>query len=379
METKSSLTISQLSYELDAGEAIIKFITKRFKKWISVTEQAGQKYYSPNSIVTMIFLVNKINMGILPSVIEKELEKESSQTILSDENLYFNKKLDLLERKVKALEKKAETQEVNALANKKSIETEVLKIEALNNIASAISKIKPNIPIDFDSNQILETIKSNDIPVSIDTEKINCDESIDDLSMLIDQKVIKENNVKTKHQEQVDDLSLLLDIKQSSPKTIDDLSILIADTKSDKEDSNDVEIDNLALLIDEKQDNLVEIDDLSALIEDNVQSNTDIDDLSILIAESESNDHSIDDLSTLIDFKSKAKPKIKKLEFSPKDDFEKYKSEIINIIIDLKDQGSTEEETCEQFNKEGVLTLSGKTKWSVKMISQIYQLIENAA
>ncbi|MCP3901680.1 MAG: hypothetical protein GY707_18375, partial [Desulfobacteraceae bacterium] len=86
----------------------------------------------------------------------------------------------------------------------------------------------------------------------------------------------------------------------------------------------------------------------------------------------------VDDLSTLIDFKPK-KINIKKPEFSPVDDFEKYKSEIINIIIDLKDQGLTVEETCKLFIDESILTFSGKTKWSVKTISQIYQLIENAA
>ncbi len=343
MDTKSFLTISQLSHELDSGEAIVKFITKRFKKWIPGTEQTGQKYYNQKSLVTMIFLFNKICMGVLPSVIEEELERGSSQAVISDDNPSFNKKIDLLERKIKALEKRTQAEETTALAIKKITETEALKIETMNNIVNAITEMKNFISKDFDTDKIFKTFENIDLSQLADTKKIITDKQIDDLSILIDKKGKEESGTENNKQEKIDDLSSLLDNKPSNTTKIDDLSTLIVEPES--EGSEEPEID----------------------------------DLSILVTEPKSKKESVDDLSSLIDFKSKTKPKIKKREFSPKDDFEKYKSEIINIIIDLKNQGSTEEETCEQFNQEGILTFSGKAKWSVKIISQIYKLIENAA
>ena len=67
-----------------------------------------------------------------------------------------------------------------------------------------------------------------------------------------------------------------------------------------------------------------------------------------------------------------------KPNITPQDNFELYKSEIINIIIKLKNQGLSVEETTERFNMEGILTLSGKSGWSSKPINQIYKFIDAA-
>ncbi len=338
MDTNSFLTVSQLSSELAAGETIIKFLVKRFKDWVPVTDQSGQKYYTVQSLITLTYLLDKINRGLLPSQIEKELESKTIQLGLQDISPCSHEQANnLMERRVTALEKIAEAEEKKALAIEKNLETEALKVDAMNNIANAILSINA-VPV---SNSNIEPgheeCKIDDLSLLLDPEIIVTDHAIDDLSMLIEQK-----------NEKIDDLSMLLapeGSKDLNSNDIDDLSALISD-------------------MDLKKDVKVKTDDLSLLIE------TD---------ENQSKSNELDDLSVLIDFDKQIELKIQKPEFSPEDNFEKYKSEIINIIIDLKNQGSTEKETCEQFNKKGILTFSGKTKWSVKTISQIYNLIENAA
>jgi hypothetical protein len=377
MDLKSFLTISQVSCELESGEAIIKFITKRFKKWVHCTEHSGQEYYNKNSLVILITLLDKINRGILPSAIEEELRNGSIKTAPLLDNLISSKDINFEERKVKALEKSANAEIKKSLALEKNNEIGFLKIEAMKNIAKAISQITTFIPNDLNSNKIDKISESIGLSPSTDTDEPVNKKEIDDLSILIDKKPNEKNNIKDTQPIIIDDLALLLDNKQSNITEVDNLSELIVDIEAKR--SEELEIDDLATLLpDSRQENKYETDDLSILIKNQYISNK-IDDLSMLINETKSDNATIDDLSTLIDFKSKKKLKIKKLAFSPKDDFEKYKSEIINLIIDLKDQGFSKEETCEQFNKGGILTFSGKTKWSVKLISQIYQLIENAA
>ncbi|MCG8563923.1 MAG: hypothetical protein MI747_02470, partial [Desulfobacterales bacterium] len=63
---------------------------------------------------------------------------------------------------------------------------------------------------------------------------------------------------------------------------------------------------------------------------------------------------------------------------TPQEDMGKYKAEIMKIMIQMKKDGLTAEETAQRFNGEGVQTLSGKPEWSVKAISKIYSFIDAA-
>ena len=362
------LNISQLSNELDSGEAIIKFLVKRFEKWIPFTDQAGLRLYSQNSIITLIFLLDKINKGTLPSLIEKEIENELMIHRTSDRKNIIQNNTAFQERTVKALEMRAQAEIKKALALEKNNEIEIQKAEAINNIATALSQLNT-----AGSNNFTEEHKLNNSQLKNNLTEKKQQQVIDDLSILIDKKAVKAP--------EIDNLSLLIaDTQTTESKNaeiikIDDLAALVNAKAESKE------IDDLSLIVtnNDSQEN-IKIDDLSLLISDEDKHPTiEIDDLALLVNDLQQNNTEIDDLSKLINIESIKNSTIIKPPFSPKEDFEKYKSEIINIIIDLKSQGLTEEETCEQFNQEGVLTFSGKTKWSIKMISQIYELINNAA
>jgi len=127
-------------------------------------------------------------------------------------------------------------------------------------------------------------------------------------------------------------------------------------------EENQEPLDDLAMLVEEKQDPL---DNLGMLVEENQEP---LDDLGMLVEE---NQKPLDDLAMPVTKEQTLKPSIK-----PEDNFELYKSEIINIIIQLKNDGLTVEETTEKFNTDGVLTLSGKSLWSSKSIAQIYKFID---
>ncbi len=349
MDVNSHLNISELSSELNAGEIIIKFIIKRFQKWIGVVDNSGQIIINKDTLTTIIIILDKINNGVLPSIIENELKNNRKQTQNLNESPLTQSDINIQTRIALALEQRNEI--------------EIQKTKALNNIADAISNSQTlpelqshsrqdsNKPIIDDLSSLIDT---TDIPPKADTP---LKKDIDDLSLLI---------------KNIDNIQNFTDI---TPE-IDDLSQLIENKEPEK-----LEIDDLSLLTNIESDEAI-IDDLSMLLDNNIPSDTDdkaIDDLSSLIDKPDTKKNEIDDLSSLVDFKPKKKYAVSKPEFSPKDDFEKYKSEIINIIIDLKNKGVTEEKTHEIFNKEGILTFSGKSKWTIKTISQIYQLIDNAA
>jgi len=51
---------------------------------------------------------------------------------------------------------------------------------------------------------------------------------------------------------------------------------------------------------------------------------------------------------------------------------------VINIIIKLRKDGHDVNKTTELLNSEGIKTLSGKDRWTTKMIAKIYTFIETA-
>ncbi|MBF0112426.1 MAG: hypothetical protein HQK74_06800, partial [Desulfamplus sp.] len=178
---------------------------------------------------------------------------------------------------------------------------------------------------------------------------------------------------------------------------IDDLSALI-DDEGDyeqhdiKPDILDSDIDNLMSLIDDDVKNLDteekddEIDDLSALIdEDEISAeeeltpnilDSDVDDLLSLIGDDNQTNQE-DFLSTSSQTSSQT-PKVHKPKASLEDNFEAYKSEVINIIIKLKEDGYSVDETTDILNNEDIKPLSGKNRWTTKMIAKIYNFIEAA-
>jgi len=63
------------------------------------------------------------------------------------------------------------------------------------------------------------------------------------------------------------------------------------------------------------------------------------------------------------------------MDLSPDDDIEKYKAAIMKVILELKTDGMSAEETTLLLNKNKIRTLSGKPEWSQKAISQIYKFM----
>ena len=67
-----------------------------------------------------------------------------------------------------------------------------------------------------------------------------------------------------------------------------------------------------------------------------------------------------------------------KPDISPDQDMKKYKAAVMKIIIELKEQGSTAQQTTDRLNRDDVATLSGKPSWGLKAIEKIYGFIDSA-
>ena len=50
----------------------------------------------------------------------------------------------------------------------------------------------------------------------------------------------------------------------------------------------------------------------------------------------------------------------------------------MKIIIELKEQGLSAQQTTDRLNRDGVATLSGKPAWGLKAIEKIYGFIDSA-
>jgi uncharacterized protein YlxP (DUF503 family) len=81
----------------------------------------------------------------------------------------------------------------------------------------------------------------------------------------------------------------------------------------------------------------------------------------------------LDDLGALINDTPSLKPDI-----TPEDNLKEYKAAVMKIILGLKTQNLSAEETTKRLNQDGVQTISGKSQWSEKAISQIYKFIDSA-
>nr|WP_319394488.1 hypothetical protein [uncultured Desulfobacter sp.] len=215
--------------------------------------------------------------------------------------------------------------------------------------------------------------------VDLDSDDPNdFSEDIDDLSKLIE----PETDV---HTDTLDDLSALIEKPAQPLETMDDLSALVLETGEDSGridiDIGEAPIDDLwSLLPDAPEANRggqnqegppvdvpQEMDDLSALVD---QTSDDIQPS----AETASDDRiNIDDTADDPGEVPSIKPDI-----SPDQDMKKYKAAVMKIIIELKEQGSTAQQTTDLLNRDDVATLSGKPAWGLKAIEKIYGFIDSA-
>lgn len=328
-----------------------------------------------------------------------------------------------------AQEKRAEAEERKAAAIEKRADAEEKKIQAMNSIASALQEMnqirgaagpeagqivhkaatviaddqdtendEPPTPEMDDLSTLLEDPEeiSDPIPSSSEMEVDDLSQlvdqtpetqdpepEIDDLSALIDENAVSDSGGDDMVESTsdgappIDDLSQLIDspqaseIKEEQQPAIDDLSQLLETTEDSIEpDENELSIDDLSLLIEKETDisSSEGTDDLSQLIDEPLEESVD----------------EMDDLSQLIDIPEKTDEEETEkayeihIDASPEDGLEKYKSVVMKTIIQMKTDGLTQEETTRCLNDHNIQTLSGKSEWSLKAISQIYKFIESA-
>ncbi len=200
-----------------------------------------------------------------------------------------------------------------------------------------------------------------DESIGADSLDPDSDMPLDDLSKLIDPQDIKAHEVN----DDLDDLSLLIDApgqkntadqKTGAPEDempLDDLSALIDQADAADQTEPQIELDDLSKLIDPQKNETESLTDEPA---------GDLDDLSLLIDSPDTPK----DISEI------------KIDVTPEDGLDKYKAAVMKVIIALKAEGLNAEETTDQLNKNQIQTLSGKSKWGQKAISQIYKFIDAA-
>ena len=413
-----------LAREINQGESAVRFWLNRFSPWFPHTVDRGQKRYPRQSIATLLLIAEKIDDGMIPSQIETFLEENALAAGKEAETSNRKHKIDetvskgldmiqsllgtmatLQERTATAQERRAGAEEQKARALERRAAAEEQKALAMNAIAAALNGMNQGIPgqvrpegTGFETNRASSPKPGPEMkiePGPDDTPENPVDElgllvddppeaSLDDLSLLVDDTP----------EASLDDLSLLVD--DTPEASLDDLSLLVDVTpEASLDDLNllvdappEASLDDLSLLVDDTPE--ASLDDLSLLVDDTPEAS--LDDLSLLVDDTP--EASLDDLSLLVDVSPeeslekgyaglddlgmlvKEETACIKPQITPDENFESYKSEIINIIIQLKNQGLSVEETTDRFNDDGVLTLSGKPRWSAKAIEQIYRFID---
>ncbi|WP_320040302.1 MerR family transcriptional regulator [uncultured Desulfobacter sp.] len=242
---------------------------------------------------------------------------------------------------------------------------------------------------------------------------------MDDLSKLVDPD---DDTADDKNENDLDDLFSLVDMEPDVPKdvneSIDDLSWLIEPER----DTITGDLDDLSALIEKPEQTQEMMDDLSLLVDDADKESGQAtsgdairtDDLWALVPNADNSSpkiqgqgaHSVDasemdNLSALIDIapddtaisddttsgghanvdnpteSTLDTPSIKP-NISPDQDMKSYKAAVMKIIIGLKEQGLTAQETTDRLNRDDVATLSGKPTWGLKAIEKIYGFINSA-
>ena len=426
-EGHSFLTEQQIAQELAQDRTILKFILNRFSDRLSAEIHENRKVYDRKLLPLFIFINERLNSGMTPTEIDNAIDGRFSDNFSPSpppsvntagtgymEELFRQFSQDR-EKLAKAQEKRTEVEERKAAAMEKRAEAEKQKADAMNHIARALQEMKDQARggekraelaektaaavTSFEESQEPDDLLSliDEIPEETEEKRGAPGErpELDDLSVLAEALEMEEAKGSSLDEDDVNDLAELLD--DEPPQTelpdkadLDDLSMLI-----DPSGDTAPPTDDLRLLIEESEESSagnrdMELDDLSLLVQDETETDgstggpsveTETDDLSRLIETEDETENKekadmLDDLSLLIEDQE---PSSLVPDISPDEDFEAYKQAIINIIIELKQQGLTPEDTCERFNKEGVKTLSGKSRWSVKTINGIYRFIDSAA
>ncbi|WP_462268665.1 hypothetical protein [Desulfobacter sp.] len=219
---------------------------------------------------------------------------------------------------------------------------------------------------------------------------------MDDLSKLLDSDPSSSNSPdnrndnKDDNEDDLDDLFSFVDMDTDVPKDLngdpDDLSLLVDGTGEESGQvppGADTQTDDLWSLVSDTQGSNQEIqspaepsadgpapemDNLAALINQAPENNQATADTT-----SEENEDSVDAPTDSLTERPSIKPDI-----SPDQDMKKYKAAIMELIIELKEQGLTARQTTDRFNHDGVATLSGKPTWGLKAIEKIYRFIDSA-
>ena len=204
-------------------------------------------------------------------------------------------------------------------------------------------------------------------------------EGLDDLSMLIEQPPSAGTEEKGDHAGDLDDLSALISTGNQTPTPLDDLSQLVAASGQKPESSAT-----------KPQGAEPQMDDLSALLPGagtkspgpgaETAISSDMDDLSSLLGDNNTEQAPVPPEENTAAAPSSAQPPQPSLkpDITPEQDLAKYKAAVMKIIIKLKNQGLTAQQTTDRLNNDQVATLSGKPTWRVKAIEKIYGFIDSA-
>lgn len=432
MSGNKFMNVTEIAEELGASKITVEFWLKRFNKWLPHIIEKNKKLYSMKTFDKFLFIAERINAGKLPSEIEKSLKENFSGK--SDNNLDIkNLSTDSVEnlqkqlsdgdtaqllqsfvtsfdsnqeRIAKAHERRAEAEERKAIAIEKRAEAEEKKAIAMNNIANAMQNMKHEV---WPGNT--ENLIKNEAAGAILLDEASTDELSDELSIddspsddsLTDDSLTEdlsndesgvEDSFSSEHprnqsseesyiddfhgekQSDIDDLSLLVDIDADKEKTSHDSSAISPAVPFHDDHAT---LDDLSMLLDPDEVNNSEtsntdihddLDDLSKLLDENGKTAT----------EKEKNDQdNMDNLALLIEDETEKIQDNLKPSVTLEENFDQYKSEIINSIIKLKKEGLSVEETTTRLNNAGVITLSGKNRWGVKTIAKIYKFIESVS
>ena len=416
MTRSKLLTIEALKDELDLGKATLKFILHRFGLWLAPQVVDDETCYTEQAVTTLLKIKKFLDAGMLPEQVEAFLAQEAemlkatasvqhsagnqgtipvgmeSVSILKDMFQVFIEKQDRIALAQEALarveEKKADAMEKRAAAEEK-------KADAMTNIALALQEMNQRHSATPQAMEIAERA----VETLALEESVEIDESPLDTSFSVsypdgDLGDFESLPEETQPASEIDNLS----------DDMDDLSKLVnSDVSSsnspDIEDDNEDDLDDLFSFVDldtnvpeNFNEDLDDLDDLSKLIEPvSDEHDGDLDDLSALIDKPAQPQEPMDDLSLLVndtgensgqvppgeDSQIKETPSIKP-DLSPDQDMKKYKSAVMKIIIELKEQGLTAQQTTDRFNRDGVATLSGKPAWGLKAMEKIYGFIDSA-
>jgi len=373
MTGKKLLSALDIAEELNVGKATIKFILKRFQKWLPHELIGGMPYYLPESIGIIIKIIEHLETGMLPGAIDKHFDTQlksdtthilnSSIDLIQNEDIRLNKEgVALLKslfselgeqqkRIALAHEKRAAAEERKAVAIEKRAEAEEKKAEAMNNIANALQEMNrfrdrgaepaaQKVAHHAAKAMILDGTDPayEDIRVKDTYEEMDSDMS--DLfgeGDLIKELTANDTPSDSLEAEMEDPLSCLNDI----PET-DDLSLLIKDELLEDKNRLIVLDDLSALLEHDLKTTEIEIDDLSALLDN--------DSLETVITEG------LDDLSQLIDGLDKIKDITKETIFlsphEPMDDLNKLITPIDSLMDDLSKLIDSTETVNKSFSEE---------------------------